>query len=277
MLFKKTQNLKLPSLPNAVRECMAQLYNSAVDILKLSTIVQKDTGLTSSLLKLANSTFYSTGKPTSDLNTGITRIGLTFFMQILVSHSLESIFNFDPIHFFSIKSFTKHASWASQIAFEIGKLTKSTNLSDLLVAGLFHDVGLLVRVIFDYQLQKKIIEKLLEDKSDFYSAEKMLGLESHSSLGCELLKLWLFPEEVIEIVRYHHTEEVLLPKNLSQTLNQNIQILKLSDLLAHRFGNAFSNYPKDVRVNQIDLDKLGLTNQDISKVIQSATMQLQYF
>ena len=146
------KDIKLPSIPDAVRECLAQMYSTEADIAKLASLAQKDAGITSSILKLANSSIYSMGQSTSDLKVGVTRIGLSSLMQILIKYSIEKLFEFEPIDFFNVKAFTKHCSWVSQISIEIAKHLKVDAVSDLLVAGLLHDVGLLVRAISDKNL-----------------------------------------------------------------------------------------------------------------------------
>lgn len=274
---KFQKDIKLPSIPDAVRECLAQMYSSEADMARLASLVQKDAGLTSSILKLANSVLYSMGQPTSDLKVGVTRIGLSSLMQILIKYSVEKLFEFEAIDFFDVKSFTKHCSWVSQIAFELGKILKSPELSHLLVAGLLHDVGLLVRAISDKALMKKVTEKCLSDKIDFHRAEKSLKLESHEILGELLLEKWHLPKEVIFLIKYHHTEENFRPKNLSSDQNKSINILILSDTVAHRFGGAFHNYARDPRVNSVDLDKLGINEKDIEGAVKSTTQQLQFF
>jgi len=271
------KDIKLPSIPNAVRECLSQMYSSEADIAKLASLAQKDAGITSSILKLANSTLYAMGQPTSDLKVGVTRIGLSSLMQILIKYSIEKLFEFDPIDFFDVKSFTKHCSWVSQIAFELGKILNISPLSDLLVAGLLHDVGLLVRTISDKALMKQITERCLNDKIDFQTAEKNLKLESHEILGEVLLEKWQLPESVIMLIKYHHTDETFRPKKLTMEQNKAINLLSLADTISHRFCNAFTNYARDTRVNTVELDKLGLTTQDVSKVVKLATQQLQFF
>lgn len=271
------KDIKLPSIPDAVRECLAQMYSSEADIAKLANLVQKDAGITSSILKLANSSIYSMGQLTSDLKVGITRIGLSSLMQILIKYSLEKLFEFETIDFFNVKSFTKHCSWVSQIAFELGKITNYLQLSDLLVAGLLHDVGLLVRAISDKTTMKLITEKCITDKIDFHTAENLLKLDTHETLAEMLLNKWRLPQEVIFIIKYHHTEEKFRPKNLSTIQNKSVQILMISDIIAHRYGNAFQNYTRDTRVNSVDLDKLGVSSQDIGKIVKFTSQQLQYF
>ncbi len=271
------KDIKLPSIPDAVRECLAQMYSTEADIGKLASLAQKDAGITSSILKLANSSIYSMGQSTSDLKVGVTRIGLSSLMQILIKYSIEKLFEFEPIDFFNVKSFTKHCSWVSQISIEIAKHLKVDAISDLLVAGLLHDVGLLVRAISDKNLMKQVTERCNRDKVDFNTAEKLLKLESHEQLGEVLLEKWQLPQSVLLLIKYHHTDEKFRPKTLSSEQNKLINIMNLSDVIAHRFGNAFQNYHRDTRVNQLELDKLGLSGQDISKIVKHVTQQLQFF
>lgn len=271
------KDIKLPSIPDAVRECLAQMYSTEADIAKLASLAQKDAGITSSILKLANSSIYSMGQSTSDLKVGVTRIGLSSLMQILIKYSIEKLFEFEPIDFFNVKAFTKHCSWVSQISIEIAKHLKVDAVSDLLVAGLLHDVGLLVRAISDKNLMKQVTERCMRDKVDFNIAEKLLKLETHEQLGEVLLEKWQLPQSVLLLIKYHHTEENFRPKTLSTEQNKLINIMNLSDVIAHRFGNAFQNYHRDTRVNQLELDKLGLSGQDVSKIVKHVTQQLQFF
>lgn len=271
------KDIKLPSIPDAVRECLAQMYSTEADITKLASYAQKDAGITSSILKLANSSVYSMGQSTSDLKVGVTRIGLSSLMQILIKYSIEKLFEFEPIDFFNVKAFTKHCSWVSQVGIEIAKHLKIDAISDLLVAGLLHDVGLLVRTISDRNLMKQVTERCIRDKVDFTVSEKLLKLESHELLAVGLLEKWQLPQSVIILIKYHHTDENFRPKTLSQEQNKLINIMSLSDVLAHRFGSAFQNYPRDTRVNQVELEKLGLNSQDIGKIVKHVTQQLQFF
>ncbi|KAB8032210.1 HDOD domain-containing protein [Fluviispira multicolorata] len=272
-----SKDLKLPSMPDTVRECLAQMYSLEADLNKMANLIQKDPGITASVLKLANSSIYGVGKSTSDLKVGITRIGMTSLMQILVKYSVENLFKFDSFDFFNIKAFTKHGAWVSQVAFELGKVVKTAQITDLLVAGLFHDIGLLVRAISDKVLMKKITETCVSEKIDFNSAEKKLKLDGHEVLGADLLKNWQFPDGVILLVKNHHTEEAFRSKNLTSEQNNCISVLCLSDTIAHRFGNAYLNYYRDTRVNSVDLDKLGISNQEVSSAVKLATQHLQHY
>ena len=127
------------------------------------------------------------------------------------------------------------------------------------------------------ELNKQITEKCVSERIDFYTAEKLLKLEPHHVLAELLLEKWQLPKEVILIIKFHHVEESFRPKNLTQNQNKLINIIMLSDTIAHRFGNAFSNYTRDVKVNSIDLDKLGIKSQDIASVVKTTNEQLQYF
>ncbi|RDB36652.1 MAG: HDOD domain-containing protein [Spirobacillus cienkowskii] len=271
------KEVKLPSMPEAVRECLSQMYSAEANIGKLYLMIQKDAGITSSVLKLANSSIYAMGHPTSDLNIAMTRIGLSALMQILIKYSIENAFLFEPIEFFDVKSFSKHSSWVYQIAVEIGKILNVEKFSDLLVAGLMHDVGLLVRAVLDRPLMQRLTEVCLAEKKDFNLVEKELKLGSHQLFGATILEKWQFPKEVVLLTKYHHTLENFRPKNFTIHQNKLINILMLSDTVAHRYGDAFQQYPRETRVNPQDLEILGIQSQDLANAIKQATQQLQFF
>lgn len=261
--------LNFPSLPSIVSECLSQLYETEVDFDRISQLASKDVALVVRILRLANSAMYSSGKTTSDLKTAMIRIGLTSVIQILVSQTIEHIFPFEPIGFFNMTSYLEHSSSVSQIAFGIGKLTLSDNSPDILIAGLLHDIGQLARIYIDRPLAQEIIEKCERDNTDIKTAEQQLNAEEHNVIGEYLLEKWNMPKNVISIVRYHDVPQKERPQTLSFEQNKCIDIISISDIVAHRFKKSYINYKRKTYVDKYDLDKIGIVSSDIENIIKS--------
>jgi HD-GYP domain-containing protein (c-di-GMP phosphodiesterase class II) len=111
---------------------------------------------------------------------------------------------------------SQHQLRTAFIAWEISKAANlpSTDIDQLFVASLLHDVGALS----------------LEDKIDIHKGE-VIDPEIHCTLGEHVLKQLPLFEPSSEIVRFHHTEWQALEGRTGEPLIFSSQILFLADVL----------------------------------------------
>ena len=78
----------------------------------------------------------------------------------------------------------------------------------ILLAGLLHDIGFLALAFLDPQRSDKLHERLAAepDRPALAIEKEMLEL-SHDELGAELARHWDLPDEIIAVLRYHHTPD----------------------------------------------------------------------
>ena len=81
---------------------------------------------------------------------------------------------------------------------------------DAFTAGILHDIGKLVMLIYFEEEFKQVLKRVADEKLDFFEAEMSeLGV-SHAFVGSLLLRHWNIPEILVSAIENHH--QLLLPE-----------------------------------------------------------------
>ena len=126
----------------------------------------------------------------------------------------------------NIKKYWKHCLGTAIAAYLIAEKTGLSDKDKLFTYGLVHDIGVtVVRICLPEQLEK--IRELQQKGLHQIVAEKsaLMGI-THAEIGLWICKEWGLPDEIAEIVGYHHTP--LLAKNY---INE-VKIMHLADSIS---------------------------------------------
>jgi HD-like signal output (HDOD) protein len=266
---------KLPVFPKIIRECLVYLYTPDADIGVLAKTLSQDIGVCAQILKLANSSLFLLGKGsvTTDLKTAINRIGHENLRQIMLLNALENTVYFESFNFLNFKSFCKHASFTSIACTEIAKRVAPNSVSDMQIAGLMHDVGLAILANLFPKHMNKLVTFCNKHSIDFATAEDKLCLEPHRELGERVLKNWDIPENVIKIIGFHDVKNHEKRKDTPENNHLLIDILILSDNLAHSNGYGYKNYKQNSKIDVTLLKRVGMTTEEITSIL-NLTLEL---
>lgn len=144
----KNNEEQLPSLPTITLEIRKAVKDPNISHHQLSNIIAKDPSLTAILLKHASSSFYRTVEKPKNLQDVIGRIGLSAIDNLVLSHSLKSLFVMkDP----ALKKLYKQA-WRRQTfkactSYHLARLLRFPNPDNALVASLLSEVGTLAMLV----------------------------------------------------------------------------------------------------------------------------------
>lgn len=270
------ENLNIPPLNENIISCLSAIYKSDVTYEYICDKIAKDMGLIQKIFFIANSQLYSNGNKTSNLKEAIIRIGITNLTTILTSEYYNQYKKFDGIEFFDIKSFNKHSIFVSKLCFEIANAIHIEKKFDLMLAGTFHDIGLLVRAINQPDKMKLIIEKCRNEKISIYNAEISLQILTHDQLGFTLLEKWGFNQQVLELVKYHHTPSHHRTNSIDY-LEKEFDILELVNQISNKYSFGFHSNNHHAKINPVLLDKISITKDSLSKLLNKVILSLNIF
>ena len=132
-------------------------------------------------------------------------------------------------------------------------------------AALLHDVG---KLILGRYVLKDIapIEAATESGLPFDTAvRQVLGI-NHAEIGAMMLKKWSFPEDIIQVVRWHHEPE---GANVSSLL---VDIVHVADVLCLMLGYGVGREGLQYRSSPDSTKRLGLQQSQLDRVA-SQTLQ----
>ncbi len=200
-LIQEVDNI--PSFPENIMEIQRLCANPDSTIREIAESIKRDPGLTTSILKLANSAGYITIKKIETIEEAVKIIGTKGVNTLLVASGVQDILKTRYKKFETIwKNSYKTAFYAQRISMQL----KRTKLSEFAyLSALLSDIGRIVLLSIKPDSAEKIIEisgnKNIADTN--LLEEVTLGI-SHSTLGSLICKKWKFNEALIRAIEYHH-------------------------------------------------------------------------
>lgn len=195
----------LPPMPAIAMQLMEAAQDPDVDMNTVAEWISKDPGMTASILKLCNSSFYGFPKKVSSLNQAVSIFGLNKITQLAIA-ALSSRYLVGKTGGYDLETgeLWKHSIVAASAAEKIAVKCGYGDVGLAFTAGLLQDVGKII--IHEYVGEKlqEITDLAEKDKRGFLAAEKqMLGF-SHADAGALLMERWNFPAALVDSVRHHH-------------------------------------------------------------------------
>ncbi|MDD5673618.1 MAG: HDOD domain-containing protein, partial [Chitinivibrionales bacterium] len=170
-----------------------------------------DPSLAANVLKVANSSFYHPTAATriASVPQAVVRLGLNEIRNITVAMCCIKHFS-STSNILDYKEFWRHSLMAAYLCQIIGSHGVTHTFSEqekqtYFLAGLLHDIGILIYDQFFHTEFERIISYALEKEISFLEAEKTIaGKEAHYVLGGVIIELWKLDAAIIAGVRNHH-------------------------------------------------------------------------
>ncbi len=246
----------LPSIPKVVFEVTKLLGDSKTATNQLADIISKDQGLTSKLLTVANSPLYGIKRKVSSIEFAILVLGFEDIRNIVTALSLAESIKTAPSKYFDPYEF-----WAHTMV--VGTAAKGISLnfgfdfgSEAFVAGILHDMGILVIYKFFNNEFNQIVELTKTENIKIIEAEKrVLGI-THQEMGKFLAEKWDLPISLCDALNYHH-------RPLSSLENKYfVAIIHLVDYMTQKLGVASFYWDKDFELDHGIIDLLNFPSEE---------------
>jgi putative nucleotidyltransferase with HDIG domain len=212
----------LPSAPRMYQALTVALEDPGTDARKLAAIIEKDVGMSSRVLKFANSAFFGFAQRVSSIESAIVCLGTTAVRHLALTFEVFSAWGASGPAFDALE---KHSVLVARIA---RKLASDRAHADVaFAAGLLHDAGRLVLMSRTGDQFRHAQEEARRRRAPLHVVEaEMLGA-THAEVGAYLLGLWDLPHDVVEPVALHHARPLRLEPS------DTTSVVALADALAH--------------------------------------------
>jgi HD-like signal output (HDOD) protein len=174
-----------------------------VSVSRLAASIEQDVVITGTVLSIANSAMYGGRSSVSNLRQAIARVGINKTRNVLLGLSLTRGFRTVRVQTpsWSLARFNAHALASAALSDLIVRNVRSADAEWAFLAGLLHDIGLLVIAAGLPEEFAVLMRDSAGDATLIEQEQALLGF-THFELGAELISRWNCPFAVQEAARF---------------------------------------------------------------------------
>ncbi|MCP5213118.1 MAG: HDOD domain-containing protein [Hahellaceae bacterium] len=259
--IKKAEGIyALPDTTIRLQEILNDDTSSLTDV---ANVVSIDPTLTSKLLKLANSAFYSFPSKIDTVSRAIGILGADAVFNLALANSAVDAFakvNRDAI---DLDKFWRHSVDCALITKELGSFSKCRNIERLFVMGLLANLGELICANETPEIAKRCAQYTAQTPP-WAMQKEVLGF-TYAELGSELLRTWCLPPEIYNVVGMQHNPE-------KSSFPTEARLLHIASRVALSLGDA-ELFSIDEVMNSPDFSATKLSSDDISSAVEFANIE----
>jgi len=272
IIFKMKADL--PSLPSTITQLLKMTGSpESYAASDLAQVIEKDPAMTSKMLRLANSAYYGFSQQIKTISHSIVCLGFDKVKSLAYTVDSNKILQGELKSYGMAEgAMFKHSVATAIAARTIAERTKATDTEEIYIMGLLHDIGKFMIDQYASQEFASVLKIYQNEKIPFIEAEKkVLGFD-HGDIGYEVAKKWNFPEEICEVIKYHHR-----PKE-SSINKRNVYTVCLANGLSKTMdigegSKSFENPVIEMKevFNENIMDFLSLNRDDILDIRKQAS------
>lgn len=237
----------IATLPEITLQIIELVEDPKSSAQQLHKVISNDPALSSRILKVVNSSFYGLPGQIGSINRAVVLLGLNAVKNIAIAASLAKLYRGGELTpGFSAKDVWSHSNAVSIAAKLIADTLRLGLADEAFLAGLMHDIGVMVELQYDRSKLIEVIEALSLNREGV-PAQGMRDAEAerfgadHQAFGMALCEKWKFPHTFAQVTGHHHD-----PMRLASDARTLPCVVYVADRLA-------GGLPKGYRADLTDL------------------------
>jgi HD-like signal output (HDOD) protein len=195
---------QVPSLPLTFQRIQELVTNPRSNTTQLAEAVGSDQGLTTRLLRLANSSFYGLAARVDTVSQAVALIGTRQVRDLSLACAVVDLFKNVPASALDGRAFWEHGLAVGSASRLLAAKRGERETERHFVAGMLHDIGLVV-------MASQLPERVAANLSAAHDAQQPLSVIErrelgfdHAELGGAVIEQWHLPPALAEVTTHHH-------------------------------------------------------------------------
>jgi len=253
----------LYSLPDLCLQLNALVNDGKSSVDEVARLVSIDPALTARVLKLANSAIYFKRKSVTTISEAVANIGTDELNNIAIATSAAQIFRDGGGGKIDLHDYWYHSVVTAVVAKDIYYLSTGKRDGTLFVAGLLHNIGLLVVLERLPYFKVDLLQVIGASHLPWQYEKNELGF-SFVEVSCALISRWNISDKLAAIIQ-HQYAPVRAPSYKIETLVLNSAIVVADHILKQSAPANCEEYLELTVGKQLALDY-----QQLDEVISNA-------
>jgi HD-like signal output (HDOD) protein len=237
------------TLPEVTGKIIATVEDPKSTAGTLHKIVSHDPALVTRIMKVVNSAFYGLPGQIGSIERAIVLLGLNAIKNIAVAASLGQLFRGAKLcEGFTAKDLWTHCIAVGVTARELAKQMKMPVADEAFLAGMIHDVGLLISLQTAPEQLRQVCETAKTSDRAFIELEKEIMGMDHQQLGSCLAEQWRFPKNCQLVAGHHHQ-----PARLGEQNRLLVTLVYVADTICCQSNHGFNLTAMHQRLDELEL------------------------
>jgi HD-like signal output (HDOD) protein len=209
-LRQAIQNLDaLPAMPVIAQKLLALRMDTDEGEKKMLVLIEQDPQISAKVIGLANSAAVASTRHITSLRDAVMLLGISRIKSVATGIAIMSLMTKAPAGRFNMQDLWLHSFGIAFAMLGIARaMPENIRPQDdqVFLAGLLHDIGYLALAFLDPKRSDTLHARLAAEpgRMSLEIEREMLEM-CHDEMGSELVRHWNLPEEIISVLRYHHT------------------------------------------------------------------------
>lgn len=253
---------EIATLPEVTVKIIQIVEDPKATAKDLHSIIKHDPALSAKILKVVNSAFYGLPGQIASIDRAIVLLGLSAIKNISIAMSMTRMFRAGKsVEGIDGMEVYKHSLAVAAACRILTKMQGRPSLEESFLAGLLHDLGLLVeRQAFPQQTQE-IVNRFKAAPKNFCQIENEVIGANHQLFGQALAAKWRFPRVLRTAIGYHHN-----PMELAAEHRELAALVCAADILAGRCNIGFCATTFGEQISDDVLAAISLERGDVEAV-----------
>jgi putative nucleotidyltransferase with HDIG domain len=226
----------LPAMPLVAQKILRLPLDTLDGETQLLKLVEQDPQISARLIGLANSPLFGASRKITSIADAAMMLGVNRVKSVSVGIAVMSTLNRHPTGHLNIQNLWLHSLGIALAMCALAHAMPSRDRpleDEIFFAGLLHDIGFMVLNYIDPERSDLLQSRLAaEPDRPITEIESNVIEIGHGELGAELAQHWNLPDDIVAVLRYHHT-----PNYVGAKAGQPyIALLNLAEKLLPAFG-----------------------------------------
>lgn len=255
----------LATLPEIAVKAARLAATPDTSVAQMAGLISRSPDLCTRVLKVVNSAFYGLSGQVGSIDRAVSLMGLDSVKNVVIAASLTRVFQgrrLSPT--FSPRDLWTHSLGVAAAARMVTTAVESPLGEEAFLAGLIHDVGVMVELQLDRAKMASLLARLEADGSlSVLDAEDQAFGANHQDFGAGLSRHWKLPPSLSGATAWHHRPLEAPPAEASLAA-----VVHIADRLVIACQPGFRLDVLDTTVSDAVLDHVGLPRSAIGSILE---------